>query len=55
MDYITVYLEENKSEYNYQFILGKSFGSPVLYGDGGLDITSRVTEGLNKKYQSEKK
>jgi outer membrane protein len=55
MDYITVYLEENKSEYNYQFILGKSFGSPVLYGDSGLDITSRVIEGLNRKYQSEKK
>ena len=55
MDYITVYLEENKSEYNYQFILGKSFGSPVLYSDSGLDITSKVIEGLNRKYQSEKK
>ncbi len=29
VDYITSYLEENKSQYNYQFILGKSFGSPV--------------------------
>lgn len=55
MDYITVYLEENRSEYNYQFILGKSFGGPVLYSDNGLDITSKVIVGLNKKYQSEKK
>lgn len=55
MDYITVYLEENRSEYNYQFILGKSFGGPVLYSDKDLDITDRVIGGLNKKYQSEKK
>ena len=55
MDYITVYLEENKAEYNYQFILGKSFGGPVLYSDKDLDITDRVIAGLNKKYQSEKK
>ena len=55
MDYITVYLEDNKSEYNYQFILGKSFGGPVLYSDKDLDITDKVIQGLNKKYQSEKK
>lgn len=55
VDYITTYLEENKSQYNYQFIFGKSFGSPVLYGDAGLDITSRVLAGLNQRYQGEKK
>jgi outer membrane protein len=55
LDYITKFLEENKSEYNYQFILGKSFGSVVLYSDNSLDITTRVLEALNKKYQSEKK
>jgi outer membrane protein len=55
LDYITKFLEEHKAEYNYQFILGKSFGSVVLYSDSGLDITSRVLEALNKKYQSEKK
>jgi outer membrane protein len=55
IDYITSYLEENKSNYNYQYILGKSFGSVVLYGDAGHDITSQVLEGLNKKYQAEKK
>jgi len=55
LDYITRFLEENKSEYNYQFILGKSFGSVLLYSDNSLDITSRVLDGINKKYQSEKK
>lgn len=55
MEYITKFLEENKSEYNYQFILGKSFGGVVLYSDSSLEITKRVLDALNRKYQSEKK
>jgi outer membrane protein len=55
IDYITTYLDENKSDYSYQYILGKSFGSVVLYGDEGLDITQKVLEGLNIKYKGEKK
>lgn len=55
LDYITKYLDANKSTYNYQFILGKSFGSVVLYGDSGLDITNKVLDGLNQQYQTEKK
>jgi outer membrane protein len=55
LDYITKFLEEHKAEYNYQFILGKSFGSVVLYSDSTLDITAGVLTALNKKYQSEKK
>lgn len=55
LDYITKFLEENKSEYNYQFILGKSFGGPVLYSDSTLDITYKVLNALNEKYRSEKK
>lgn len=55
IDYITSYLEANKANYNYQYILGRSFGSVVLYGDSGLDITKRVLDELNKKYQTEKK
>ena len=54
VDYITTYLEENKSDFNYQYILGKSFGSVVLYGDSALDITKRVTEAINIKYKTEK-
>jgi outer membrane protein len=55
IDYITTFLEEHKSEYNYQYILGKSFGSVVLYGDSALDITRRVTDAINLKYKAEKK
>jgi len=55
LEYITKFLEENKATYNYQFILGKSFGSVVLYGDSGLDITQKVLDAINVKYQAEKK
>ena len=55
IEYITSYLAENKAEYNHQFILGKSFGSVILYSDGGLDISQKVLDGLNAKYQTEKK
>jgi outer membrane protein len=55
LEYITKFLEENKSEYNYQFILGKSFGSVVLYSDNSLDITKKVLDAINTKYKAEKK
>ncbi|HNW57194.1 MAG TPA: OmpH family outer membrane protein [Bacteroidales bacterium] len=55
LEYITTYLDEHKSEYNYKYILGKSFGSVILYSDNALDITQQVLDGLNKKYQAEKK
>jgi outer membrane protein len=55
IEYITKFLEENRSEYNYQYILGKSFGSVVLYSDNALDITQKVLDSINKKYQAEKK
>jgi outer membrane protein len=55
IDYITTFLAKNKSEYNYQYIFGKSFGSVVLYSDSTLDITQKVLEALNRQYQTEKK
>ena len=55
LEYITKFLEANKSVYNYQYILGKSFGNVVLYSEPGLDITQNVLEALNKKYKAEKK
>jgi outer membrane protein len=55
LEYITSYLEENKFEYNYQYILGKSFGGQVLYGDSTLDITQKVLDAINKKYRAENK
>lgn len=55
LEYITTFLEQHKSEYNYQYILGKSFGSVVLYGNSSNDITPVILGALNKQYQSEKK
>ena len=55
LEYITKFLEENKTEYNYKYILGKSFGSVVLYSDSTLDITSKVLDAINNKYKAEKK
>jgi outer membrane protein len=55
LEYITTFLEENRSEYNYQYILGKSFGGVVLFSDKALDISQKVLDALNKKYQTEKK
>jgi outer membrane protein len=55
LEYITKFLEENKSLYNYKYILGKSFGGVVLYGDSTLDISQTVIDAINRKYQSEKK
>jgi outer membrane protein len=55
LEYITKFLEENRVDYNYQYILGKSFGSVVLYADNALDITSKVIDAINRKYKTEKK
>lgn len=55
LEYITTYLDENKAQYNYEYIFGKSFGSVVLYGNSAYDITQRVVDGLNAKYKTEKK
>jgi outer membrane protein len=55
LEYITKFLEDNRSDYNYQYILGKSFGSVVLYGDNSQDITTKVLDAINKKYKTEKK
>jgi outer membrane protein len=55
LDYITRFIEDNKAQYNYQFVLGKSFGGPVLYSNSSLEITQQLLAALNKKYQSEKK
>jgi outer membrane protein len=55
LEYITKFLEENKADYNYQYVLGKSFGSVVLYGDNSQDITQKVLTAINTKYKTEKK
>jgi outer membrane protein len=54
LEYIIKFLEENRSDYNYQFIFGKSFGSVLLYSDSALDITQKVIDAINNKYKVEK-
>lgn len=55
LEYITNFLEQNKADYNYQYIFGKSFGSVVLYSDNSMDITPKVLDAINNKYKTEKK
>ena len=55
LDYIMKYLEERKSEYNYSYVLGKSFGGVILYSEPALNITAETLAGLNRKYQSERR
>jgi outer membrane protein len=55
LDYIMKFLEERRDEYNYSYVFGKSFGGVVLYSESSFDITANVLEGINKKYQAEKK
>lgn len=55
LDYIHGFLDGYAKENNYTYILGKSFGGQVLYGDSDLDITDQVLEKLNEQYAAEKK
>jgi outer membrane protein len=55
LEYIIKFLDEHKSEYNYQYILGKSFGGVVLYSDNSMDISEKVLVAINLKYKAEKK
>ncbi len=55
LDYIYNYLEVYNQDKNYQYILGRSFGGPVLLGGEGNDITNEVLKGLNEYYAQENK
>ena len=55
IDYIMRYLEEQKGVYNYSYVLGRTFGGVVLYSDPAFDISAQVLEGLNNKYQAERR
>ena len=46
-------IEEYNKEKGYDFILGYSLSSDVVYADERLDITSEILERLNSKYQLE--
>ena len=46
-------IEEYNKDKGYDFILGYSLSSDVVYADERLDITSEILERLNSKYQLE--
>ncbi len=54
LDYIYEYLEDISSGSDYDYILAKSFGNPVMYADDSLDITQEVLKGINYKYSQDK-
>lgn len=48
------FLEEFNQKEEYQYILGYSFGGPILHSSKRLDITDEVMAGINQKYQKTK-
>jgi len=54
LNYIYDYLEEFSASNKYDYILAKSFGSPVMYANDSLDITEVVLKGVNYKYSEVK-
>ncbi len=54
LNYIYDFMEEFSANNNYDYILAKSFGSPVMYANDSLDITQVVLKGVNYKYNEEK-
>jgi len=54
LDYIYNYLDEFAAENNFDYVLGKSFGNPVMYANEKLNVTDEVLKGLNFKYNKDK-
>lgn len=50
---IMVYLDklEETGTYQYQFVLGTTFGGNILYADENKNITEAVIKGLNEEYK----
>lgn len=55
LNYIYEYLEEYSAGSDYDYILAKSFGSPVMYANDALDLTREILEGVNSKYNKDRK
>jgi len=49
------YLKEYNKDKRYSLILGNAFDAKILYADPALDITASVLDGINAKYNAEKK
>lgn len=51
---ISDFLKKHNAGKQYQFILGYSDLTNILYANDSLDITKAVLDGLNKEYKAEK-
>ena len=53
---IMEYLEklEASGTYQYQFVLGTTFGGNILYANEQMNITDAVSDGLNEEYRNSK-
>ncbi|HBX50755.1 MAG: hypothetical protein A2309_01345 [Bacteroidetes bacterium RIFOXYB2_FULL_35_7] len=51
-DSITNFLKEYNKNFNYNFILGHTPGSGLLYASEDLDITDTVIKALNARYRA---
>ena len=49
------FLKEYNKDGRFQFVFSHVYGGNLLYVNDSLDITKDVIEGLNKKYDKEKK
>ncbi len=53
-DTLTNYLSEINADGRYKLILSNTMGDNVLYSVPGINITQRVADGLNKRYEISK-
>ncbi|MDT8400257.1 MAG: OmpH family outer membrane protein [Bacteroidales bacterium] len=53
LNYIYDFLEEFSADHDYDYILAKSFGSPLMYANDALNITDEVLKGVNYKYNKD--
>ena len=53
-DQVQVYLTEYAKENGIDMILSYTRGGAVWYSDAAFDVTDKVLEGLNKKYEASK-
>ncbi|HDZ40493.1 MAG TPA: OmpH family outer membrane protein [Bacteroidetes bacterium] len=53
LNYIYEFLEEFSADHDYDYILAKSFGSPLMYANDALNITDEVLKGVNSKYNKD--
>ncbi|MGK7390634.1 MAG: OmpH family outer membrane protein [Candidatus Cyclobacteriaceae bacterium M2_1C_046] len=53
-DRVTSFIEDYSAENDLELVVKYNQGSDILYASGDMEITWKVVEGLNKKYQEEK-